>query len=263
MGMRARTPAAPPEPPGPLHELREYLAESRQHLDRIARAIKDSGSPGVLETATVTIPASGVLDRSYRIPYAAVAVVNLSVSSGVIVTSAGPQGAAPGGGQGQMNIAPGAALTQNMSGQAITFYATAGTKIIYSVLVNRVQPQASPIGQVTMGYPAVSVLAQGAVTAPVAAQQIAVTAALGTGLYEVSVLAYLSGTPAAGDADNIALLNGAVQAGVIPLIPAEAVMPAWTVRLRGAGLPLAVAAIGAGTAAAGYHAAIIATQTGP
>jgi hypothetical protein len=143
---RPPAPAAAPVPAdGPMHEFRQYLAESRQHLDQVARAIRDNGRPGVLETATITIPAVGYLEMSrYRVPYAAIAAANLSAFP-VVITSAAAQGSAPGGGQGQMQVPPGTYLAQNMAGQTLTFYGTPGAVITYSVLVNRIQPSAAQL----------------------------------------------------------------------------------------------------------------------
>jgi hypothetical protein len=187
-------PGPGPEQEGPLRELREYLAASRQHLDQIAKAIRDNGRPGVLETATITIPAAGYVDRSYRVPYAAVSVTNQSLFGPVTVTSAGPQNSAPGGGQGQMLVPPGGVLSQNISGQAITFYGPAGTVITYSVLVNRIQPSAGqlPLADGTM-WTNVSGTTGQAIGASGASPQIATAGAGNLGLM-VAVTAAPTGT---------------------------------------------------------------------
>lgn len=139
-----RTAPPAPELPAdhPFHEFRAYLAESRRHLDQITRAIRDNGRPAVLETATITIPAAGYVERSYRVPYAAVAALNTSAAQ-VTITSAAAQNSVPGGGQGMQVVPALAFLAFNMSGQTITFYGTSGAVISYQVLVNRIQPSAA------------------------------------------------------------------------------------------------------------------------
>jgi hypothetical protein len=258
-------PEPAPEPRRePLDELREHLGRSRQALDDISRVMKTVGAPGVLETATVTIGAHGYLERSYRIPYASVAISNYNLGAEVIVTSAGPQGSAPGGGQGQIQVPPGGGGAWNISGQAITFYGPAGTVITYTVMINRIQPQAPAAAVTVLPSEQPSITAAGAVTSPAAGAAIAATAALGTGLYRVDVRAYMTGDPAAAtDADNMALLNGAAEVGVIPLPPAASTVVPWTAVVRGTGAALTVQAIGAGTATVVYRAVITATQIGP
>lgn len=253
-----------PEHEGIEEELREYLHVSRSHFDQLARAMRDIGGPAVLETATVTIGATGHHSKSYRVPYAALVISSQTLAGSLTVTSAGPQGSAPGGGQGQIQVGPGGSGSWNIVGTALTIYGPVGAIVTYSVLVARIQPDVAAAAAVALPFGGASITAAGAVTAPGAGAAIATTAAIGTGLYEVTVRAYLTGTPGAGDADNLKLAGGAAAPAVISLPPAVAVAPTpYTVRVRGTGAALAVQAIGAGTAGAIYHVTVTATQIGP
>lgn len=130
-------------PDGPVAALEEHMAAARQHLDQIARQLRARAGPGVLETATITIPASGVYAQDrYRIPYASVAVLNTG-AAGLTVTSSPAQDAAPGGGQGTVKIPAGAFLAINLAGSALSIYGAAGTVVTYSVMTDRIQPSAS------------------------------------------------------------------------------------------------------------------------
>ena len=85
-------------PEGPVKALEEHLAASRGHLNEIAQLLQRQSGPGVLETATITIPsqsqeagfepgAPGVFTQDrYRVPYAAVFVINPSAAP-LIVSS--------------------------------------------------------------------------------------------------------------------------------------------------------------------------------
>lgn len=122
-----------------LRELRDYLQASRQHLDLIARALENIQGPRTLETATITFPASGYVERSYRIPFAAIAALNLG-NSQVTICNAGAQSPVPGPGQGQQIVPANRFLGFNMAGQTVTFYGAAGQQVSYSVFVDRIQP---------------------------------------------------------------------------------------------------------------------------
>lgn len=149
---RAR-PGIPVRPARPLpggtpehiwERLHEGLQGSRERLDEIARALRSSGSgPPVLETATVTIGASGVFTQDrYRVPFASVAVYN-SGSSPITVAAGTAQGAAPGGGQGMFIVPAYGFRSVNLAGSALSVYGAPGTVLDYTVMTARIQPAAS------------------------------------------------------------------------------------------------------------------------
>lgn len=102
----------------------------------------------------------------------------------------------------------------------------------------------------------------GSVTAPAAGGTIA-SVSLGNGTYEVEWTLELSGTPGAGDTDNVQLLIGAtniansVNAGAVgTYVQANA-----QVAVTGGPLTLAAKAVGAGTAGAVYRITMVITPT--
>jgi hypothetical protein len=131
------------------------MAASRAQLDHLAAALRGMNrGPRVLETATITIPGQGqqagfepgapgcfTQDR-YKVPYAAVAVLNAGTSP-VIVSTGPAQGSAPGGGQGQVIVPALSFAAWNMEGSSLSIYGPAGTQISYSVFTDSVMPSAS------------------------------------------------------------------------------------------------------------------------
>jgi|HubBroStandDraft_4_1064222.scaffolds.fasta_scaffold01801_8 hypothetical protein len=145
-------------PPEGLEALREHLHGSRTQLDHIARLLaRQGGGPPTLETATVTIPAAaqeqgfepgapGVFTQDrYRVPYASVIVVNPGAQP-LTVSSGPPQGAAPGGGQGQFTVPACSYVALNITGSSLTVYGPSGATFAYSVMTHRIQPSAGQLG---------------------------------------------------------------------------------------------------------------------
>lgn len=67
------------------------------------------------------------------------------VGSSLIVTSGSPQTSAPGGGQGQIYVAPSSMVAMNLAGSQLTIYGTPGQLVSYSVMTRPIQPYASLI----------------------------------------------------------------------------------------------------------------------
>jgi hypothetical protein len=203
---------APLLPPGtPEHhvrELAEHFAAMRESNSGLARLIKRLSDPGVLETATQTIPALGAYTQDrYRVPYAAVAVLNPNATS-LIVSSGPAQGAAPGGGQGQFEVPPNTFVCMNLAGSSLTVYGAAGTTFSYSVLIGRVQPFAASIGPGSSGSGAsASLSTYDETTGPAAGAALATLSNLPAGDYAVTVEAYYSGILTAADVDNLGLVQ--------------------------------------------------------
>jgi hypothetical protein len=106
----------------------------------------------------------------------------------------------------------------------------------------------------------------GTATAPAAGATVAGNVTIPTaGMWEVTVSVFLSGTVAAGDANNVKLVQNAVDVLNPILMPATAnAFPQPTVLVVSAAASdtLAVKAIGAGGASAVYSATIVARQVG-
>ena len=237
-------------------DLRDYLTESRQHLDQIARVMRDNGSPAVLETRTVAIGSAGYAERSYRIPYASVAVINPSTSP-LFVSSAAGQASVPGPGQGLVIIPAASFVSFNMSGQTISFYGPVGVQLSYTVMTNRIQPAAA-----RLGLTATSVTANGNATSPGALTQIGTcSATLLPGTWQIAWQLMFGGTVSATEVNNASLaINSSIAAvslngdSLLTPYPQEVV----TVSLA-ATSTVSIHAINAGTAGAVYYAQLTAT----
>jgi hypothetical protein len=107
--------------------------------------------------------------------------------------------------------------------------------------------------------------ASGSTTAPTAGAAITTVAIPATGLWEITASYYLSGTVAAGDANNLQLKQNAT-ARLGPLLaPAVAnafPQPVVTVLSCAAGDTVTVNAVAAGSASCAYNATIVARQVG-
>lgn len=115
---------------------------------------------------------------------------------------------------------------------------------------------------VTQGYATTDTQTiHGTATAPAAAAVFASLTGLAAGVYDVTVYARYSGTPGAGEVDNIAIYNGPTQVAIIPIDgavggPGPFRLPRLTLA---ASTAFNAVAIAAGTAGAVYHATIVAT----
>lgn len=261
----------------------QSLADTRQHLERIAKTIAElNRGPRVLETRTLTIPAQsqlpvGELDDGapgvwtgdrYRIPFAAIAVENTGTSA-VIVTTGPPQSSAPGGGQGQVIVPATSYAAWNMAGSVVTIYGTPGTQLSLTVFADSVMPFACDLGQTPiLGPSGASLTNNGKQTGPTANLTIAQIAAnqLAFGVqYQVTVSVYLNGTTASpADDDNFKVnVNGGPDV-VIPIdgtaasIGRVVQVTVITPPVNGTN-PITVSSVNAGTSTAIYHATITAT----
>lgn len=107
--------------------------------------------------------------------------------------------------------------------------------------------------------------ASGSPTAPTAGTAIAAVTIPAPGLYEVTVSYFLSGTVAAGDANNVQLRqNATVRLTPLPLpAVANAFPPPVVVVLNcAASDTVSVNAVAGGTASAVYNATVVARQVG-
>lgn len=238
--------------------LAEHIAGSREHLDAIAKQLKQLGAatgPPVLETGTAVLDAQGgwSADR-YRVPYKAIAVLNATTAP-LVVASMGRQGGAPGAGAGIVIVPANTFLSFNLEGSALSFYGQAGATITYSVMAGRVQPDAGAVNPQTAVTPGAGVGVTGTATGPAAGGTIA-SVALPAGTFLVSWSVGLgAGAVAAADFDNMQLTLGAFALGSLNPAVANTVSPQSPAQLVGPGT-LAVKAIGAATATANYSAQI-------
>lgn len=116
-----------------------------------------------------------------------------------------------------------------------------------------------------IGDSAVTVQASGTPAAPTAGAAVASVTIPAVGLYAITATYFLSGTVAAGDANNVQLRQNATpRLTPLPLpAVANALTPAVTVVLNcAANDTVSLNAVGAGTAAAVYNAVLVARQVG-
>lgn len=112
---------------------------------------------------------------------------------------------------------------------------------------------------------AATVQASASVTAPAAGTALATVTIPSPGLWEVTISYYLSGTVAAGDANNLAFRWNTTPRFSPLLVPAVAnAFPAPVVVVLAAAATdtVSIASIAAGTAAAVYNASLVARQVG-
>lgn len=94
-----------------------------------------------LSTETLTFPASGVVTRSWSVPFGSVAVTSLSTLTVTVVAGEDTNGTAPTSGAGVALVAAGKGATYVLSGRALTLYGKAGDSVTVSVFT-RPQPPA-------------------------------------------------------------------------------------------------------------------------
>lgn len=101
------------------------------------------------------------------------------------------------------------------------------------------------------------------VTAPAAGGVLASLASPPAGVYQVQIIAGLTGTVAAADQDNIELV---VDGSVITVLLLPAVVegatdsPPFVIQVKTAGTSIQLKAVGAGTATAVYRTMLVATR---
>jgi hypothetical protein len=98
----------------------------------------------VLETGTAAIDANGAYERTYRVPFASIAVINGSCAP--ITVSPTGRNVQPGTGAGTFTVPPRSYGRMPLVGGAVTFYGTSGAVFSYTVLAAPATPQASAMG---------------------------------------------------------------------------------------------------------------------
>jgi len=114
-----------------------------------------------------------------------------------------------------------------------------------------------PLANASMGSTGAGVTAPGAGAALVTSLPPS-----GKGLYQIDVVAYLSGAaPAAADNSNIEFRFGGTSLSRIPLVPAQNVVTAWRTFFASDGATnFSVNAVGAATASVVYNVFFTATK---
>jgi hypothetical protein len=244
---------APPVPGGP------FLA-AMGDMTKALRAMV----PVVVDVRTVVLDANGQAEADFRLPFRAVSVTSASAST--LTLSPGPKTtAAPTSGPGVCVIPARSFQTFNCSGYTWSLYGgSPGDQVTVQAFGTPVPPAGGP-GPLTSAFNAASLAASGAATSPGATTVIATLAAPPAGLYQVGARAYVSGTVAAADGDNVELMAGAAVLGVVlvpPLANSTFDDPMFVTWRSNGATALTLQTIGAGTAASVYHGSIIATQIG-
>lgn len=111
---------------------------------QIAACVQQLASAATLDAGTYAFDAEGTFSRTYRVPYGAVAVENLTAAD--VTLEAGPsRGEAPAVAQtvgpGIFTIQPDRAGVYNVSGHTLTVYGPAGESVALQVFA-RPQPPA-------------------------------------------------------------------------------------------------------------------------
>lgn len=255
---------------------RPVVVTSPEHGELVS-AVRDLAArvaglaPNVLSTSTVLLDANGTATKSYRVPFAAVAITSASANQLTIMQGSGIGTAAPGPSDGAGQIPPLGFAAHNISGYSWTLVGgNPGEQVTVSTF-GRLVPPVSESGLISGTVTAVP---QGSAsnantgvsgTAPVVGTNIVQSGQLGqNGLFQIDWILMIQGTAAAGDANNMNLLLGAtvLTAG---LIPAVVNTPVTQLRIfarnsGGTGVQAKVQAIANATAAAVYVAQISATR---
>jgi hypothetical protein len=105
----------------------------------LAAAIKELVIAECLTTATLKFDARGIAEFGWPVPFASVAVTNLSAQP-VTVTTQTPSDTAPVTGQGVAVVPANSGTSYNMAGCSLTLYGNPGDRVTMSVFTRPSTP---------------------------------------------------------------------------------------------------------------------------
>ena len=123
-----------------------HLQELEGRFTEIVGNLRGLAINDVLTTETATFDANGIIGRDYSVPYASVAIGNIS-SGDVTVASGSAATSVPTAGTGVAVVPAGGAAAVNLTGHEITFYGPAGGRISFSVFTKPQGPAFAGGGQ--------------------------------------------------------------------------------------------------------------------
>ncbi|MGW5978765.1 hypothetical protein ACWFMH_19635 [Bacillus altitudinis] len=108
-------------------------------VSALAAAIKEMVVAECLTTQTLQISPAGFAEFSYPVPFASVAVTNLSAQP-LTVTTQTPAETAPVTGTGVAVVPANSGAAHNLAGRSLTVYGTAGDRVTLSIFTRPTAP---------------------------------------------------------------------------------------------------------------------------
>jgi hypothetical protein len=117
----------------------DRFAAIEGRLSELVAALHGTVVNHVLDAETVKLDATGVLEKSWTVPFGSVAVNNSTAHTITIVASTRSTDAAPAVGKGVIAVPAGKSVVVPLTGRAVTFYGTAGD-VFFFALFTRLMP---------------------------------------------------------------------------------------------------------------------------
>lgn len=135
-----------------VSDVAAILAMMDGHYAQLLQHLHDLHWNDVLVSETATLDASGQYSRTFQVPFAAVAVVNLG-STPITIAAATPQGSAPSGGAGVHVLGAGKGASYALRDTALTIYGSPGQQVSVQVFT---KPQPVNFGSGANGQTALT-----------------------------------------------------------------------------------------------------------
>lgn len=124
--------------------LRE-LAALRAHTTEVASLLTGLSKNGVLGVGIANIAADGSWSKSWRAPFAAVAIVNPSAGALLVAAAVGESGQPPGNGPGMFRVPAAAFICFPLTGPNLTVYGAVAAEFSYAVYTHPQPPSAGKV----------------------------------------------------------------------------------------------------------------------
>lgn len=118
----------------------ERLAAVEGRVSQIVAALHGLVVNHVLDSETVQLDATGVLEKSWTVPFGSVAVNNSTAHTIVVVAGTRSSDVAPTVGKGVISVPAGKSVIIPLTGRALTFYGTAADKFFFAVFTSLMPP---------------------------------------------------------------------------------------------------------------------------
>lgn len=118
----------------------ERLESVEGRLSQLVAAVHGLVVNHVLDAETVKADATGIVEKSWTVPFGSVAVNNVTAGAIVVVAGTRSTDTAPAVGKGVISVPAGKSVVVPLTGRALTFYATSGAQFFFAVFTALMPP---------------------------------------------------------------------------------------------------------------------------
>lgn len=118
----------------------DRLAAVEGRLTELVAALHGTVINHVLDAETVKLDATGILEKSWTVPFGSICVNNSSGHAITVVANTRSTDAAPAVGKGVITVPAGKSAVIPLTGRAVTFYGTAGDSFFFALFTRLMPP---------------------------------------------------------------------------------------------------------------------------